>query len=139
MGSCCDEFLWELGVEVRPWQASVLACVVLAGTVRDLRVQEFLRELIVGVAAPSDLVRSIIVKILHCSEGGDVKQVARTSKQFSRVCDCSSLSTYLCLYLTCLLSLCSSIICLILLVLNRYTCLGYLISWIVIIIYSLHA
>ena len=26
------EFLWELGVEVRPRQASVLACVVLAGT-----------------------------------------------------------------------------------------------------------
>ena len=30
-GSCCFEFLWELGVEVRPRQASVLACVVLAG------------------------------------------------------------------------------------------------------------
>ena len=28
----CDEFLWELGVKVRPQQASVLACVVLAGT-----------------------------------------------------------------------------------------------------------
>jgi len=27
----CDEFLWELGVEVRLRQASVLACVVLAG------------------------------------------------------------------------------------------------------------
>ena len=32
MGSCCFEFLWELGVEVRPQQASVLACVVLTGT-----------------------------------------------------------------------------------------------------------
>ena len=32
MGLCCDEFLRELGVEVRPQQASVLACVVLAGT-----------------------------------------------------------------------------------------------------------
>ena len=32
MGSCCFEFLWELGVEVRPQQTSVLACVVLAGT-----------------------------------------------------------------------------------------------------------
>ena len=31
MGSCCDEFSRELGVEVRPQQASVLACVVLAG------------------------------------------------------------------------------------------------------------
>ena len=28
-GSCCFEFLWELGVEVRPRQASVLVCVVL--------------------------------------------------------------------------------------------------------------
>ena len=32
MGSCCDEFLWELSVEVRSRQARVLACVVLAGT-----------------------------------------------------------------------------------------------------------
>ena len=28
----CDEFLWVLGVEVRPRQASVFACVVFAGT-----------------------------------------------------------------------------------------------------------
>jgi len=60
--------------------------------VRNLRVQEFLRELIVGVAAPSDLAGSILVKIFYCGEGEDVEQVARTSKQFSRVCDCSSLS-----------------------------------------------
>ena len=32
MGSCCFEFLWELGVEVRPLQACVLACVVLVIT-----------------------------------------------------------------------------------------------------------
>ena len=32
MGSWCFEFLWELGVEVRPRQISVLTCVVLAGT-----------------------------------------------------------------------------------------------------------
>ena len=32
MSSCCDEFLWELGVEVRSRQASMLTCVVLAGT-----------------------------------------------------------------------------------------------------------
>ena len=31
-GSCCEELLWELGVEVRPRQVSVLACVALAGT-----------------------------------------------------------------------------------------------------------
>ena len=68
---------------------------------RDLRVQEFLRELIVGVAAPSDLAGSILVKILHCGEGRNVEQVAQTSKQFSLVCDCSSLSTHLFLYLAC--------------------------------------
>ena len=43
--------------------------------VRDLRVQEFLRELIVGIAAPSDLAGSFIMKILHSVEGGDVEQV----------------------------------------------------------------
>jgi len=32
----CDEFLWELGVEVRPQQASMLACVVLTGTSEGL-------------------------------------------------------------------------------------------------------
>ena len=42
---------------------------------RDLRVQEFLRELVVGVAAPSDLARSILVKILHFVKGEDVEQV----------------------------------------------------------------
>ena len=47
---------------------------------RDLRVQEFLMELVVGVATPSDLAESILVKILHCGEGGDVEQVTRTSK-----------------------------------------------------------
>ena len=36
MGSCCDEFLWELGVEVRPRQASVLRVLFLREQVRDL-------------------------------------------------------------------------------------------------------
>ena len=36
MGSYCVEFLRELIVEVRPRQASVLACVVLAGTSEEL-------------------------------------------------------------------------------------------------------
>ena len=36
MGPRCDEFLWKLGIEVRPRQASVLACVVLAGTSEGL-------------------------------------------------------------------------------------------------------
>jgi len=48
--------------------------------VKDLRVQEFLRELIVGIEVPSDLVGSILLEILHSVEGGDVEQVARTSK-----------------------------------------------------------
>ena len=38
---------------------------------RDLRVQEFLRELTVGVAAPSDLAGSILVEIFHIVKGGD--------------------------------------------------------------------
>ena len=46
---------------------------------RDLRVLELLRKL-VGVAALSDLAGSILVKILHYSEGRDVEQVAQTSK-----------------------------------------------------------
>ena len=33
-GSCCFEFLWELGVKVRPRQASVLACVCSYGNKR---------------------------------------------------------------------------------------------------------
>jgi len=41
--------------------------------VRDLRVQEFLRELIVGIAAPGDLARSFLVELLHSVEGRDVK------------------------------------------------------------------
>ena len=36
MGSHCVEFLRELIVEVQPRQASVLACVVLAGTSEGL-------------------------------------------------------------------------------------------------------
>ena len=70
--------------------------------VRDLLVQEFLRELVVGVAAPSNLVGSIVVKILHSGEAGDVEQVARTSKQISRVYDCLFLPLSLVfIYLTC--------------------------------------
>ena len=84
--------------------------------VRVLQVQELLREIVVGVAAPSDLAESIIVEILHSSEGGDVEQVARTSKQISRVCDCLSLPlslVFICILyafivyiFTCLIYLC---------------------------------
>ena len=47
MGSRCVEFLREFIVEVRSRQASVLACVVLAGTsegLADLRVLEGARR-----------------------------------------------------------------------------------------------
>ena len=74
--------------------------------VRDLRVQEFLRELIVGVTAPSDLAR--FCKIDYSIEGGDVSKCARTSKQFSRICDCLSLTLSLsltCVYISCILIL----------------------------------
>ena len=61
---------------------------------RDLRVQEFLRELVVGFEVPSDLARSIIMEILHSVEDGDVEQV------------CSNLKTVLpCLRLLIFLSL----------------------------------
>ena len=66
---------------------------------RNLRVQKFLRELAVGVAAPSDLAGSIIVGILHCGEGGDVEQVTRTLKQISRVCGYLSLPLSLMFYI----------------------------------------
>jgi len=42
MGSCCEEFLRELGIEVRPRQASVLTCVVLAGISEGLTSQRVL-------------------------------------------------------------------------------------------------
>ena len=34
-----------------------------------------MKELVVGIAAPSDLAGSILVKILHSVEGEDVEQV----------------------------------------------------------------
>ena len=72
--------------------------------VRDLRVQKFLRELVVGVATPSDLAGSNIVEILHSVEGGDVEQV------------CSNLETNLpCLRLVITLSHLYFISCMLLL------------------------
>ena len=69
---------------------------------RDLRVQEFLRELVVGVATPTDLAGSIIVKILYSGECWGIEKVARTSKQISHACDCLSLPLSLVfIYLAC--------------------------------------
>ena len=51
-----------------------LRCVVLAGTSEGTsESKEFYCELVVGVAAPSDPMRSFIVKILHSVEGGNVE------------------------------------------------------------------
>ena len=58
MGSRCDEFLWELGVEVRPRQASLLASVVLTGTSEGLVGLRVLEGARCGVVAPGDLVGS---------------------------------------------------------------------------------
>ena len=57
--------------------ANLRACGVLflREQERDQRVQEFQWELLVGVAAPSDPVGSILVEILHSVEDGDVEQV----------------------------------------------------------------
>ena len=65
--------------------------------VRDLRVQMFLRELVVGVAAPSDLAGSI-VEILHCGEGGGVSKWLEL-KIILPFYDCSSLSQLTCVYI----------------------------------------
>ena len=92
--------------------------------VRDLRLQEFLSELIVGVTAPNDLAWSIIVKILQCGEGEDVEQVARTSKQFSCICDCSSLSLNSLVFNTLHDSYCSFLY-----MLDNYLCLIVIYAW----------
>ena len=58
---------------MQPRQVSVLAYVVLARTREGLVSPRVLCGLVVGVAAPSDLVGSILVEILHSVEGGDVE------------------------------------------------------------------
>ena len=47
-----------------------LRVLILQEQVRDLRVKEFLRELVVGVAAPSDFTGSIIVKTFIVLKAG---------------------------------------------------------------------
>ena len=57
-----------------------LRVLFLQEQVRDLQVQELLRELVVGVVTPSDLARSILVEIFHSVEGGDLEQVCSNLK-----------------------------------------------------------
>ena len=97
-------------VRGQPRQASVLACVALAGTRRDLRVKEFLWELVLVVSAPSELVGSFIMEILHSVEGGDVEQVCSNLEIiFSCLRLLISLSlTHLC-FISCMFLLCLSL------------------------------
>ena len=100
----------------------MISCCVLflREQVRDLRVQEFLRELVVGVVALSDLAGSILIKILHNGEGGDVEQVC---SNFETILPCWRLLIFISLLLVfifCMLILFISIICLI------FTCASWL-------------
>ena len=97
-GSCCIEFLRELVVGVRPQQASVLACVVHAGTSKGHACPIVLEGARCWYCGTEWSCRIVIVKILHSSEGGDIEKCAQISKQFFRICNCSSLS-HLCLYI----------------------------------------
>ena len=54
----CSTFIFGGVIEVGPQRACGFTCVILVGTSKGLTVQEFLRELIVSVAAPSDLTGS---------------------------------------------------------------------------------
>ena len=93
--------------------------------VSDLWVQEFLRELVVGVATLSDLARLILVEILHSVEGGNIEQVCsnlETILSCLRLLISLSLThTHLC-FISCICLLFISLICLIylLLKLNMY-------------------
>ena len=82
-----------------------LRVLFLQEQVRNLRVQEFLRELVIGVAASSDLAGSILVEILYSFEGGDIEQGCSNLKTILPYLRLLSLSLSLSLvfiYLTCL-------------------------------------
>ena len=76
-----------------------------------------MRELIVGVATPSDLAGSILVEILHSAEGRDVEQVC-SNLEIILLCLRLLISLSL-VFISCMILLFISI-CLIHLVLNWY-------------------
>ena len=88
-----------------------LRVLFLQEQVRDLRVQKLLRELVVGIAAPSDITRSLQQKSFIVLKAGTQSKCSQTLKQISRVCDFLSLS-YFC-FISCILLLFISITCLI--------------------------
>jgi len=113
MGSRRDEFLWELGVEVQPRQASVLVCVVLAGTSERLVSPRVLEGAHCRCCGTSDLARSILVEIFHHVEGGFVEQVY---SNLETILSCLRLLisfSLTCVYISCMLILFISLICLI--------------------------
>ena len=97
-----------------------LRCVVLAGTSEGTRESKEL----VGVAAPSDPVGSILVEILHVVEGGDVEQVCsnlETNLPYLRLLSLSLTCLYImhtnivfifiCLIYCVLIVICLGIVC----------------------------
>jgi len=80
-----------------------LRVLFLRKQVRDLRVQEFLRELVVGIAALSDLTGSILMKILHSVKGGDVEKVCSNLK--TNLSCLRLLLSLTCVYISCMLIL----------------------------------
>ena len=85
---------------------------------RDLRVQEFLRELVIGIALSSNLAGSFLVEILHGVEGGDVEQGC---SNLETILSCLRLLSLTCVYILhayivylfiCLVYLCLIDICL---------------------------
>ena len=73
----------------------------LRGELVGSRCIELLRELVVSVAAPSDLAESIIVEILHSVEGGDVEQGCSNLKTNLSFCDRSLYLSLVFIYLAC--------------------------------------
>jgi len=74
LGSCCEEFLRELIIEVRPRRACGFTCVVFARTSERLagpRVLVWTRYRCCGTEWSCGI---IIVEIFHSVEGGDVEQ-----------------------------------------------------------------
>ena len=99
-----------------------LRVLFLQEQVSDLRVQEFLRELMVGVAAPSDFVGSILLKIFHSVKGEDVEQVClyvETTLPCLRLLISLSLE-----FISCMLLLFTSFTCLIFLYASYIYLLG---------------
>jgi len=108
--------------------------------------KSFLRDIVVCVAGPSDLAGSILVEILHSSEGGDVEQVCSNLKIVLLCLRLLISLTHLCLYvlhafivniLIYLIYLCLIVVCLGLFDI-LYVCIPYLFITCLILYLCLH-